>query len=102
MDMRHQQLGTPDEFAMLLPFDGSHGDSAAFLHIEAIGLARVHFGVGSAVAMKGALADLRVDAPGDKEGDIDVVVFQLQRFIETEQGMLGGTIGRAQREAEQA
>ena len=100
--MRHKQLGTPDEFAVLLPFDGSHGDSAAFLHIEAIGLARVHFGVGSAVAVKGTLADLRVDAPRDEEGDIDVVVFQLKRFVEAEQGMFGGTIGRAQREAEQA
>ena len=102
MDMRHQQLGTPDELAVLLPFDGAHGDSAAFLHIEAIGLARVHFGVGSAVAMKGALADLRVDAPGDEESDVDVVVFKLQRFVEAKQGVLGGAIGRAKRKTEQA
>ena len=78
MDMRHQQLSTPDEFAVLLPFDGAHGDSATFLYTEAVGLSGVHFGVGGAVAMKGAFANLRVDAPGDKEGDVDVVVFQLQ------------------------
>ena len=102
MDMRHQQLGTPDELAVLLPFDGSHGDSAAFLYTESVGLSCIHFGVGSAVAVKGALADLRVDAPWDKEGDIDVFIFQLKRFIEAEQGMLGGAIGRAQWEAKQA
>ena len=78
MDMRHQQLGTPDEFAMLLPFDGAHGDSAAFLYTESVGLSGVHFGVGGTVAVKGAFADLRVDAPGDKEGDVDVVVFEFQ------------------------
>ena len=100
--MRHQQLGTPDEFAMLLPFDGAHGDSAAFLYTESVGLSGVHFGVGGAVAVKGAFANLRVDASWDEEGDIDVVIFQLKRFIEAEQGMLGGTISRAQWEAEQA
>ena len=78
MDMRHQQLGTPDEFAVLLPFDGPHGNLAAFLHAESVGLSCIHFGVGSAVAVKGTLADLRVDAPRDKEGDVDVVVFEFQ------------------------
>ncbi len=102
MDMRHQQLGTPDELAVLLSFDGAHGDSAAFLYTESVGLSCVHFGVGGAVAVKGAFADLRVDAPRDEEGDIDVVVFQLQRFVEAEQGMFCGTVGRAQWEAEQA
>ena len=102
MDMCHQQLGTPDELAVLLSFDGAHGDSAAFLYTEAVGLSCIHFGVGSAVAVKGALADLRVDASWDEEGDIDVVIFQLKRFIEAEQGMLGGTISRAQWKAEQA
>ena len=78
MDMRHQQLGTPDEFAVLLPFDGPHGNLAAFLHAEAVGLSCVHFGVGGAVAMKGTLANLRVDASWDEEGDVDVVVFEFQ------------------------
>ena len=51
MDMRHQQFRTPDEFAVLLPFDGPHGNLAAFLHAEAVGLSCVHFGVGSAVTV---------------------------------------------------
>ncbi len=78
MDIRHQKLGFPDEFSVFLPFDGAHGDGAAFVDVEAVGLAGVHLGVGRAVAHEGALADLRVDAPGDEEGDADVVVFQLQ------------------------
>ena len=99
--MRHQQLGAADEFAVLLPLDGTNSDFAAFLHIEAISLSRIHLGVGRAVAVQGTLADLRVDASWDEEGDTDVVVFQLQRLVEPEQGMLGGAIGRAQRETEQ-
>ena len=74
MDVCHQQFRTPDEFAVFLPFDGAHGDGSAFLHAEAVGLSRVHLGMGRAVAMKGTLADLRVDTPRDEEGDVDVVV----------------------------
>ena len=84
MDMCHQQLGAADELAVFLSFDGTHGDSAAFLYTEAVGLSCVHFSVGSAVTVKGTLADLRVDAPWDEEGDVDVVVFQFERLIETE------------------
>ena len=94
MDMRHQQLGAAYEFAVFLPLDGTHGDGTALVHIKAIGLSGVHLGVGRAVAMQGTLADLRVDAPWDEEGDADVVVFQFQRLVEAEQGMLRGTIGR--------
>ena len=95
MDMRHQQFCTPYEFAVLLPFDGTHGDGSAFVHIEAIGLSRIHLGVGCAVAHQRARADLRVDATRDEEGDVDVVVFKLQRLIEAKQGVLGSTISRA-------
>ena len=95
MDIRHQQLGATNEFAVLLPLDGTHGDLTAFVHIEAIGLSRIHLGVGRTVAHQRALADLRVDASGDEEGDVDVVVFKLQRLIEAKQGMLGSTIRRA-------
>ena len=102
MDMRHQQLGAADEFAVFLPLDGPHGNLTAFFYAEAIGLACVHFGMGSAVTVQGALADLSVDASRDEEGDVDVVVFQFQRLIKAEQGVLGSAIGRAQREAEQA
>ena len=84
MDMRHQQFRPANEFAVLLPFDGTHGNLAAFLHAEAIGLPCVHLGVGSAIAMQGAFADLRVNTPGDEEGDVDVVVFQLQRLVKAE------------------
>ena len=102
MYIRHQQFSPPNEFAVLLPFDGTHGNLTSFLHAEAVGLPCVHLGMGSAIAMQSTLADLRVDAPRDEEGDVDVVVLQLQRFVEAEQGMLSGAIGRAQREAEQA
>ena len=95
MDMRHQQFGAADEFAVLLPFDGADGDFATFVHIEAVGLSCIHLGVGRAIAVQGALADLRVDASRDEEGDADVVVFQFQRLVEPEQGVLGGTVGRA-------
>ena len=84
MDMCHQQLGAPDEFTMLLPFDGTHGNSAAFFYAESIGLACIHLGMGRTVAMKSTFADLRVDTPRDEEGDVDVVVFQFERLIETE------------------
>ena len=57
---------------MFLSFDGADGDFAAFVHIEAVGLARVHLGVGGAVAVECALADLRVDASGNEEGHADV------------------------------
>ena len=102
MNVRHQQLGAADEFAVLLPLDGTHGDLTAFVDVEAVGLSRIHLGMGSAVAVQGTLADLSVDASRDEEGDADVVVFQLKRLVETKQGMLGGTVGRTQREAEQA
>ena len=75
MDMRHQKLGLANQFSMFLPLDGTHGDLAAFVYIEAVGLAGVHLGMGRAVAVEGALADLRVDASRDEEGDADVVVF---------------------------
>ena len=78
MDIRHQKFLAPNEFAVFLPFDGAHGDLAAFLHTETVGLPSIHLGVGCAVAVEGALADLRVDASGDEEGDTDVVVFQFQ------------------------
>ena len=75
--MPHQQLGAADEFAVLLPFDGTDSDFATFLHIEAVGLSCIHLGVCRAVTVQRTLADLRVDAPRDEEGDADVVVFQL-------------------------
>ena len=102
MDMRHQQFRPSDELAVLLSFDGTHSDLAGFLHAEAVGLSSVHLGVGSAIAMQGTLADLRIDAPRDEESDIDVVVFELQGLVEAKKSMLGGAIGRTQREAEQA
>ena len=102
MDICHQQFRPADEFAVLLPFDGTYGDLAAFLDTQAVGLSRVHLGVGCAVAHQRALADLRVDATWDEEGNVDVVVFKLQRLVETEQGVLGGAIGRAKRKTEQA
>ena len=95
MDIRHQKLGATDELAMALPFDGAHGDFAALIDIEAVGLAGIHLGMGRAVAVEGALADLRVDAPWDEESHADVVVFQLQRLIEPEQGMFRRAIRRA-------
>ena len=78
MDIRHQQLRTSNQFAMLLPFDGTNGDFAAFFHIEAVGLSCIHFGVGGTVAHECTLADLRVDASRNEEGDADVVVFQFE------------------------
>ena len=87
---------------MLLPLDGADSDFTAFLHAEAVGLAGVHLGVGRAVAHQCALADLRVDTPGDEEGDVDVVVLELQGLVEAEQGMFGGAISRTQWEAEQS
>ena len=75
--MCHQQLAFADEFAVFLSLDSEDGDGTALVHIKTIGLARIHLGVGCAVAMQGTLADLRVDAPGDEEGDADIVVFQL-------------------------
>ena len=63
---------------MLLSLDGAYGDFAAFVDVEAVGLSSVHLGVGRAVAMQGAFADLCVDASWDKEGDAYVVVFQLE------------------------
>ena len=101
MDIRHQKLTFSYQFSMLLPFDGTHGDGAALVYVEAVSLSGIHLGVGGAVAVKGTLADLRVDAPWDEEGDADVVVFQLQRFVEAEQGMFCGAVGRTQRKAEQ-
>ncbi len=85
---------------MFLSLDGADGDFAAFVDIEAVGLARVHLGVGGAVAVECALADLRVDASWDEESDSDVVIFQFQGFVKPEQGMFGRAICRAQREAE--
>ena len=76
--MRHQQLGTPDELAVLLSFDGTHGNLTAFFYAQAVGLPCVHLCVSCAVAMKGTLANLRVDASWDEEGDVDVVVFEFQ------------------------
>ena len=78
MDIRHQKLGFSNELSVFLPLDGAHGDGTTFVDVEAVGLARVHLGVGRAIAHESALADLRVDASGDEEGDTDVVVFQLQ------------------------
>ena len=102
MDMCHQQFRAANELAMLLPFDGTHSDGTAFIDIEAVGLSCVHLGMSRAVAVQGALADLRVDASRDEESDVDVVVFQFQRLIKPEQGMLGRTIRRPQRKSEQA
>ena len=101
MNIRHQKFGFSDELAMFLPLDGAHGDGAAFIDIEAVGLSSVHLGMGCAVTVKGTLADLRVDASRDEESDADVVVFQFQRLIKPEQGMFGRTIRRAQRKSEQ-
>ena len=78
MNIRHQQFCPSDELAVFLSFDGAHGNLAGFLHAEAVGLPCVHLGMGGAIAMKGTLADLRVDASWDEEGDVDVVVFEFQ------------------------
>ena len=63
---------------MFLSLDGAYGDFAAFVDVEAVGLSSVHLGVSRAVAVQGALADLRVDASRDEEGDAYVVVFHLE------------------------
>ena len=76
MNIRHQQLGTTDEFAVFLPFDGPHGDGSTLVHIEAVGLTGIHLGMGCAIAHESTLADLCVDAPRDEEGDADVIIFQ--------------------------
>lgn len=78
---------------MFLSLDGADGDFSAFIDIEAVGLSSIHLGVGCAVAVQRAPADLRVDAPGDEESDSDVVVFQFQGLIKPEQGVFGGAIG---------
>ena len=78
MNICHQQLGAADKLAVLLSLDGTHGDGAAFVYIKAIGLTGIHLGVTCAIAVECTLADLRVDASRDEEGDIDVVVFQFQ------------------------
>ena len=78
MDMRHQQLGATNQLPVFLSLNGTHGDFAAFVHVEAVGLSSIHFGVGCAVAVERTLADLRVDAPRNEECDADVVVFQFQ------------------------
>ena len=77
MDIRHQKLGFSNKFSVFLPFDGAHGDFAALVNVEAVGLSCVHLGVGCAITHEGTLADLRVDASRDEESDADVVVFQL-------------------------
>ena len=56
--MRHEQFAFPDELAVLLAFDGPHGNGPALVNIQPFGLPLVHLGVGSAVAVKGTLADL--------------------------------------------
>ena len=43
-----------------------------------------------------------ISVPGDEEGDLDVGVFQLQGLVESEEGVLGGAVGRAERESEEA
>ena len=90
--MCHQQFGLADELTVFLTLDGFYGDGAAFVHIKAVGLPRIHLGMSRAVTHQGTLTDLCVDAPRDEEGDVDVGVFQLQRLIEAEQGVLGGAI----------
>ena len=84
MDVSHQQLGLADEFTVPLPFNGSHCDGSAFVHIQAVGLSGIHLGMGSAVTHQSALADLRVDAARDEEGDVDVGILQFQRLIKAE------------------
>ena len=49
--MGHQKLGFSDEFSVFLPFDGTHGDGAALVDVEAVDLAGIHLGVSCAVAM---------------------------------------------------
>ena len=93
MDVCHQQLGAADEFTMLLPLDGSHGNLAAFFYAEAVGLSGIHLGMGSAVTVQCTFADLRVDTPRDEKSDVDVVVLQLQRLVKAEQSMFSCTIG---------
>ena len=93
MNVGHEQLALADKFAVLLPLDGPYSDGAAAVHVESIGLAGVHLGMGRAVAHQGALADLGVDASGDQEGDMEVGILQLQRLIKAEEGVLGGTVG---------
>ena len=95
MDIGHQQLGATDKFAVALTLDGAHGDGAAFVHIEAVGLTCIHLGMSCAIAHQRTLADLCVDAPRDEEGDVDVVVLELQRLIKAEQGVFCGTVCRA-------
>ena len=84
MDVRHEQFRFSDEFTVLLAFDGTHGNGSTLVYIKTIGLSCIHFGMGCAVAMQRALADLCVDASRDEEGDANVVVFQFQGFVETE------------------
>ena len=84
MDMCHQELRLADEFTVLLPLDGPHSDGTAFIDIESVGLTGVHFGMGSAVTVERALADLRVDAPWNEECDADVVIFQFQGLVKPE------------------
>ena len=51
--MSHQKLGFSDEFSVFLPFDGTHGDGAALVDVEAVGLAGIHLGVLFSVFFKG-------------------------------------------------
>ena len=82
--MCHQQFGLADKLAVFLSFDGAYRNGAAFVYVKTVGLPSVHLGVGGAIAHQGALADLRVDASWDEEGDVDVGIFQLQRLVKAE------------------
>ena len=100
--MCHQQFALADEFTVLLPFDGLHGDGATSVHVKAVGLSSVHLGVGGAVSHQGTFADLCVDASRDEKGDVDVVVFQLQGLVKAEQGVFGGAVGTSEWKSEKS
>ena len=98
----HQQLLAADELLVFFLGDGLQGDFRAFGHVHAVGLTRVHLGEFLPGGEQGALGYLRAYAAGDEEGDLDVGVFQLQGLVESEEGVLGGAVGRAERESEEA
>ena len=98
----HQQFLAADELLVLLFGDGLQGDFRAFGHVHAVGLTRVHLGEFFPGGEQCALGYLRADTARDEEGHLDVGVFQLQGLVESEEGVLGGAVGRAERESEEA
>ena len=77
MNVRHQQLGAADKLAVFLPLDGPHGDLAALVHVEAVGLARALHGDGTAHAKMDAGQANGLDV--DKCGKIAVRAIKRQK-----------------------